>query len=406
MRVLGIICEYNPLHNGHAYQMRQGMERSGADAVVCVMSGHYTQRGEPAITDKWTRARMALSAGADLVIEIPTLYAMSGAESFARAGVKLLLEAGADILSFGCEAGEEPELRALADLFHREPEEYRRNLRAGLDAGESYSVSRMKAAEAYVPGAEEILRQSGSILGIEYLKALVRAGRADFPTVMVKRRGAGHRDEESLGPYASASGIRKAFRQGKMLDEAMPAEVAGIWKEAVAEGNYSARGDLWKEMLYWRLTELGPHRLSKIPEVGEGLEYRILKAAEEDLTWDELVSRILSKRYPASRIRRGLMNLCLGITEESRARAHWEEGPGYLRVLAIGPRGGELLRGIRRESDLPILTRPARQLAELTEGAAYMFREETRLTDVYARFLANPKLRRRGVEYKKEIVKN
>ena len=128
MRVLGIVCEYNPFHNGHAYQMRKAREESGADAVICVMSGHYTQRGEPAIVDKWTRTRMAIMGGADLVIEMPTFYAMSGAESFAAAGIKLLLAAGADVLSFGCEAEETNVLYDLAALLDQEPAAFRRKL--------------------------------------------------------------------------------------------------------------------------------------------------------------------------------------------------------------------------------------------------------------------------------------
>ena len=167
MRVLGIICEYNPFHNGHAYQMRKAREESGADALICVMSGHYTQRGEPAIVDKWTRTRMAIMGGADLVIEMPTFYAMSGAESFAAAGIKLLLAAGADVLSFGCEAEETNVLYDLAALLDQEPAAFRQELRRFLRAGESYSVSRMKAASQYIAQAEEILKQPGSILGIE-----------------------------------------------------------------------------------------------------------------------------------------------------------------------------------------------------------------------------------------------
>ena len=191
MRVLGIICEYNPFHNGHAYQIQKAREESGADALICVMSGHYTQRGEPAIVDKWTRTRMAIMGGADLVIEMPTFYAMSGAESFAAAGIKLLLAAGADVLSFGCEAEETNVLYDLAALLDQEPAAFRQELRRFLRAGESYSVSRMKAASQYIAQAEEILKQPGSILGIEYLKALRREGKGDLPVIMVRRLGGG-----------------------------------------------------------------------------------------------------------------------------------------------------------------------------------------------------------------------
>ncbi len=406
MRVLGIVCEYNPFHNGHAYQIRKAREESGADALVCVMSGHYTQRGEPAIVDKWTRARMAILNGADLVMEMPSLYAMSGAESFAAAGIKLLLAAGMDVLSFGCETEKTNVLYDLAALFDQEPAVFRQELQQFLRIGESYSVSRMKAAGRYIAQAEEILKQPGSILGIEYLKALRREGRKDFPVVMVRRLGAAHKDEWSDGAGASASGIRGALRQGRILREAMPLQIAEIWEKIYESGAYCMGDTLLKEILYWRLTEWTPDQIRQAPEIGEGLEYRILKMTEGDRSWESLIESLVCKRYPASRIRRGLMNLCLGISQENRERARWEEGPGYLRILGIGPRGTELLRRIRRESSLPLVTQLHRQIKDLSESAAYTLEEEVRLTDIYTRFLVNPNFRERGWEYRKEIVKN
>ena len=406
MRVLGIVCEYNPFHNGHAYQIRKAREESGADALVCVMSGHYTQRGEPAIVDKWTRARMAILNGADLVMEMPSLYAMSGAESFAAAGIKLLLAAGMDVLSFGCETEKTNVLYDLAALFDQEPAVFRQELQQFLRVGESYSVSRMKAAGRYIAQAEEILKQPGSILGIEYLKALRREGRKDFPVVMVRRLGAAHKDEWSDGAGASASGIRGALRQGRILREAMPLQIAEIWEKIYESGAYCMGDTLLKEILYWRLTEWTPDQIRQAPEIGEGLEYRILKMTEGDRSWESLIESLVCKRYPASRIRRGLMNLCLGISQENRERARWEEGTGYLRILGIGPRGTELLRRIRRESSLPLVTQLHRQIKDLSESAAYTLEEEVRLTDIYTRFLVNPNFRERGWEYRKEIVKN
>ena len=163
---------------------------------------------------------------------------------------------------------------------------------------------------------------------------------------------------------------------------------------------------LLKEILYWRLTEWTPDQIRQAPEIGEGLEYRILKMTEGDRSWESLIESLVCKRYPASRIRRGLMNLCLGISQENRERARWEEGPGYLRILGIGPRGTELLRRIRRESSLPLVTQLHRQIKDLSESAAYTLEEEVRLTDIYTRFLVNPNFRERGWEYRKEIVKN
>ena len=349
---------------------------------------------------------MAILNGADLVMEMPSLYAMSGAESFAAAGIKLLLAAGMDVLSFGCETEKTNVLYDLAALFDQEPAVFRQELQQFLRVGESYSVSRMKAAGRYIAQAEEILKQPGSILGIEYLKALRREGRKDFPVVMVRRLGAAHKDEWSDGAGASASGIRGALRQGRILREAMPLQIAEIWEKIYESGAYCMGDTLLKEILYWRLTEWTPDQIRQAPEIGEGLEYRILKMTEGDRSWESLIESLVCKRYPASRIRRGLMNLCLGISQENRERARWEEGPGYLRILGIGPRGTELLRRIRRESSLPLVTQLHRQIKDLSESAAYTLEEEVRLTDIYTRFLVNPNFRERGWEYRKEIVKN
>ena len=406
MKILGIICEYNPFHNGHAYQIQMAREQTGADALICVMSGNYVQRGEAAITDKWTRTRMALCNGADLVVELPTLFAMSGAESFARSGIQLLAQAGAQTVSFGCETENLPLMKQMAAVLSEEPEAYQELLRQYLDRGESFARARACAMTQYLNDdgeeAGRILEQPGAILGIEYLKAL-----QEFPmqTCLIRRRGEAHRDEKTLGQTASASAIRAAIHRGDFPEEAVPPQAAAVWNLAEQSGRTRPRPDFFEESLYISLARMEPWQIAETPEIGEGLENRILEQTSVYRTWEEVVSSIVSRRYPASRIRRILMNLCLGISLETRYRTGWEEGPAYLRVLGIGPRGEALLSQIKKQSPLPVLTNPAGQLRNLTGTGRNQFLEEVKYTDLYMLSLPQKNARIRGLEYREPIVK-
>ena len=402
MRVLGIISEYNPLHNGHVYQMNEARKQSGADALVCVMSGNYVQRGEAAVADKWLRARMALASGADLVVEIPTLFAMSGAQSFARAGVRLALASGIDILSFGCETADLPLLRLLADFLAKEPEEYKLLLRAGLAQGKGFPASREEAVKELLGDrAAEALEQPGVILGVEYLMALQKYGAEKTEICLVQRIGTAHGEENAEGEYISASAIRRRLRAGLPYEEAMPQSSVQLWRQG-AMPDPSA----FTKPFYWKLTEKGERVLAETPEIGEGLENRIVRCAKRYCSMEELVQEVSCKRYPAARIRRGLMNFCLGITEETRRRVGWENGPSYLRVLGIGPRGEELLKRIREKAELPILTQPAGELTSLSGQAQELFREETRYTDYYTLAMPGGMWHGSGREYREKILKN
>ncbi len=402
VRVLGIISEYNPLHNGHVYQMNEARKQSGADALVCVMSGNYVQRGEAAVADKWLRTRMALACGADLVVEIPTLFAMSGAQSFAQAGVRLALASGIDILSFGCETADFPLLRLLADFLAKETKEYKRLLHAGLAQGKGFAVSRGEAVQQLLGNqAAEALVQPGVILGVEYLMALQKYGAEKTEVYPVQRIGSAHGAEDAQGEYISASAIRRRLRAGLSCEEAMPQSSGQLWQQ-----ERMPDPAVFTRQFYWKLAEKGERVLAETPEIGEGLENRIARCAKRYCSMEELVQEVSCKRYPAARIRRGLMNFCLGITEETRRRVGWENGPSYLRILGIGPQGEALLKRIREKAELPILTQPAGELADLTRQAQELFREETRYTDYYTLALPGAMWQGRGREYHEKILKN
>ncbi|NTV90828.1 MAG: nucleotidyltransferase family protein, partial [Clostridiales bacterium] len=243
MSVLGIIAEYNPFHNGHLYHLRKSRLLTGARYVVCVMSGNFIQRGGPAIADKWSRAEMALSCGADLVIELPAVYAMSSAEYFAGGGVSLLNSLGiVDFLSFGSECGNLDEMKTLAEILSSEPAEYKAFLKDALDTGISYPAARESALMKYLSRTscngfpDEALKLAGiikspnNILGIEYLKAIMRTGSVIKP-VTVGRTGSAYNSEELQGTMSSATAIRKSlqslwpeYMKGSMTAKAVLAE--------------------------------------------------------------------------------------------------------------------------------------------------------------------------------------
>ena len=214
MNVLGIVSEYNPLHSGHVYHIAASREKTGATHAVCVMSGNFVQRGEPAIVDKWARAKMALNSGIDLVIELPVVFACASAEIFARGAVRILNQTGIiNYLCFGSEQGELETLKRIASVLAEEPSEFRTSLKKYLKQGLSFPAAREKALTGYlrdVPGG--IMDKSNNILAIEYLKALITTGSGMEP-VTIRRKGSGYQDSIITETFSSATAIRNFLKE-------------------------------------------------------------------------------------------------------------------------------------------------------------------------------------------------
>ncbi len=276
MRAVGIIAEYNPFHAGHALQLARARAMTGADAVIVAMSGAFTQRGEPALIDKWARARMALTAGADLVVELPCLFALREARGFAEGGVRLLSALGmVDALSFGCE----PEGMALIDEVARclsdEPEPYLALLRAGLARGLSYPRARAEAAAAYLRLDPDALNRPNFALALEYAQANARLARP-LALLPVERTSDYHGLE--LGKVCSASAIRAAVDRGEVSAalEGVPAQCRA---ELARELGRRATPRLIDDLALIRLRGMSPAELSAYPGLGEGLESLICRQA-------------------------------------------------------------------------------------------------------------------------------
>jgi predicted nucleotidyltransferase len=228
MKVLGIVAEYNPFHNGHLYHIQKSKEATGCDYVVCVMSGNFIQRGEPALLNKWARAEMALINGVDLVIELPVYYSLASAEFFAFGSVKLLDSLGIiDCLCFGSESGTIKELDMFADVFINEPESYKMFLSKNLKLGYSFPKSRSIALSEFLSTSGindqklDELSKSNNILGIEYIKALKRISSAIKPYT-IERIGTGYRSEKALGKIASATAAVLASMDASVIFQTLP----------------------------------------------------------------------------------------------------------------------------------------------------------------------------------------
>lgn len=372
MPTAGIVAEYNPFHRGHAYHIAQTRRLLGEETgIVCVMSGHWVQRGECALTDKWRRAALALAGGADLVLELPTAWAMASAETFARGAVGLLAATGVvDTLSFGSEGGEAAPLRAAADCL--DSPDYRQALRRGLEQGLPFAQCRQAAvAQLLGPEIAACLARPNDNLGVEYL----RACPPNMGALAVPRVGAAH-DGAPQGGYASASALRAWIRGGRE-EEAAP-YLTGPWQGETAELARCERAILA------RLRAMGEADFAALPDsgAGEGLPRRLCRAARAACSLEEFYTLAKTKRYAHARLRRLAVGAFLGVGPTP------PELP-YLRVLGLNDRGRALLRQMGTRAALPVVTKPARA-DRLPPAARDLFAAEGRYTDLYALCFPQP----------------
>lgn len=336
MKVAGVVAEYNPFHAGHAYHIDETRRWLGECAVAAVMSGNFVQRGECAVFDKWRRTRAALEGGADLVLELPTVYAVSSAEGFARGAVGILAAAGVVThLSFGSECGDVNRLRQVAVCLNSEI--YQAGLRRFLDEGMPFAACRQGVVRGML-GKElsGLLSQPNNNLGIEYIRALNAMGSAIRP-ITVRRAGAAH-DGGDHPNYPSASFLREQILMGEP-----------------SAGNPASLKHCERAVLV-RLRTMRAADWAALPDSGEweGLPQRLVRAARQGRTLEEFYDLAKTKRYAHARIRRLALWAFLGLRTEDRPAA-----PPYLRVLGFNEQGREVLREMKRCTGLPIITKPA-----------------------------------------------
>lgn len=388
---VGIICEYNPFHSGHAFQIEETKRTVGLSSpVVCVMSGNYVQRGENAFFFKEARVRAALKGGADLVLELPSVWAMSSAEHFASAGVGILKECGVvSRISFGAETADSGRLSEIASVLSSPClEEKMKELMKG---GISYGNARTYAAESILGAECPELRNPNNLLGIEYLRAACRLN-ADLSPVCIKRKGSGHDSEEGDG--LSASYIRKALKKGETPSGLLPSEFSDVFSEEFEKGRAPFNADALDTAILSRLRLMKADSIRNAPDVSEGLENKLLSAIYKASSVEEIVSLCSGRRYTAARIRRIVFSLALGITKADAALPL-----SYIRILGANENGIALLREMDKVSSLPIISKSS-HIKALGPEANRIFELECAGTDLLSLACPNREERSSGREWR------
>jgi predicted nucleotidyltransferase len=363
MSVAGIIVEYNPLHNGHVHHIQQARRQHPTDVLIAVMSGGFTQRGEPAMLDKFTRTTWALAQGIDLVVELPFVHGVQSADHFAEAAVSILAQMGVTDIHFGSETADIDALYQLADTL--DDPRYEQALRRHLDAGLSYPTASDRAMHD-VLGASGF-DQPNNILGIQYL----RAGKRIDPTICfhaIPRIESGYYDRhDPTKSIQSATAIRALATAGEDITRYVPAEVA----KDLAHRHLVTYDD-FTSSLQGILHRASADELGKIHQVTEGLEHRLKKVPSFD-SIEELLASIISRRYTHAKLQRMLAHVLCNVQDNDLT----DRSIGYLRILGMSHAGRQHLNALKKTTDLPLLTK-------IKEGIHPHLDIEIRVSKVYS----------------------
>ena len=356
-KVVGIIAEYNPFHNGHSYHIQNTKAQTGADFVVAVMTGNFTRRGNTSVINKWEKAKMALNGDADLVIELPTIYSISSAENFANGAVKILNELGiVDTISFGMEADDVSTLNNIANVLVNEPPEYKTILEHELGKGNSFPKARENALMMYLNDIKRyanVVKGSNNILAIEYLKALKKQKSSIVP-FGVKREKVYYNSTKIIDEYASATGIRNLLLHNQLEEvrKVVPAKSYSILLNNLRQGTYVLDIIAYNDEIIYKLRSMTVKQIANLPDVSEGLEYLIKEVSNKTNNLIELINGIKSKRYTQTRIQRILLYALLGITKKDMEMS--KKITPYIRVLGCSEKGKILLSQINSKAKVII----------------------------------------------------
>lgn len=390
MKTVGIISEYNPFHNGHKYHIEAAKEACSADHCVCIMSGSFVQRGEPAVFDKWTRAEMAVLNGADLVIELPVVYACQPAEIFALGSIKILNALGViDFICFGSELGDIDSLHTLARLLHDEPEAFKLLLKKQLELGVSYPRAVSAALSSYLgTGSEavtsDILGNPNNVLGIEYIKALM-ALHSTIEPIAVKRMASGHNDTGITGSIASATAIRHEIKENGITDkvrQAMPDNCTSLIEASMKTGRKPLFLESFSDLLLYKLRTMGEVELGNFLNAREGIENRLKKFSHSCTGMEELLEAVKTKRYTRTYLQRLLCHILLDMKKQDIAVFKAHDCPAYIRVLAFNEKGTRLLKVIKSRSLYPVISKVA-DFSSRDERINKMFSYDLMSTNIY-----------------------
>jgi len=388
MKILGIITEYNPFHNGHLYHLFKAKKITRADYVVAVMSGNFLQRGEPAIINKWARTKMALNAGVDLIIELPFVFSTQDANGFAFGAVKLLDSLKIiDYLCFGCETDNLDILYSISNFLHVEPQKYKELIVYNSKNGYEFPKARSQALCEYhrvfgIDGLEKIstlelsklLKYPNNILALEYIKHLLNL-KSKIKPIAIKRIGASYHQKNIKGKISSATSIRNEilnnlsppktdlFMLNDKIKSTIPPSGFSVLESELREGRGPITLDSYRQYILATLRRMSLENISRIQGVTEGLENRIKKASLKSYSVEHLINSIKTRRYTRTKIQRIILHIMMNLSKEDIAIFN-KYGPLYARILGFSKKGKTLLRAIKKNSSTPLISKLSNYLRQ------------------------------------------
>ena len=417
-RVLGIIAEYNPFHNGHLYHLDASKKITGCDYTVAIISGNFTQRGSTSVIDKWSKTKMALQNGVDLVIELPVLYSISSSENFADGAIKILnsLEI-IDYLSFGSETPDITVLDLIADILCNEPKDYKKLLTTELDKGLSFPKARENALLDYIKNTntfendkqdfeeyKKALSSPNNILGIEYLKALKKYN-SSIKTVCISRFATDYNSSDFSGSIASATAIRELIKNKDFnsIKTVIPENSYSVLMDCINSGHIVPDLNCFEKEIIYTLRKMNIEEISNLPDVSEGLEFSIKKAANSCNTINEFLDIVKSKRYTVTRLQRILLYALLNISKEDMQLSKQVEMP-YVRVLGFNDNGKKLISEIAtKHPELKIITSVKKFIdTNSNKDLQVLFDKDVLATDVYSLAFENNSLA--NLDFKNGVI--
>ncbi|WP_270839968.1 nucleotidyltransferase [Peptacetobacter hiranonis] len=422
MNITGLIVEYNPFHNGHIYHLQKSLEKTNADASIAVMSGNFIQRGEPALFDKFSRAKAAVKSGVDLVVELPSIYASQSAELFAKGSVSLLNSLGCvNSICFGSEEGNIDALYLIASILCLEPQEFKEKLSSYLGEGMLFPTARNKALFDYINSPDflfgdnfndidlseerlnDILSSSNNILGIEYIKQLISL-KSDIKPFTIGRIHSEYNSEEISGNINSATAVRKklheiissaeqntsninelinSIRTSADITNSIPESTLNMITSNIEKGFLPMYPEYFFETLISTIIR-DKKNLESYFDISEGIENKIFKAALVAKDYNELLNLVKSKRYTMTRIKRCLNNILLGITKDDIELAKGINTIPYVRILAFNSKGREIIREIKKSSEIKIINKFS-EVEHFMDDKNFKFliENDIKCTDIY-----------------------
>lgn len=369
---VGIIAEYNPFHKGHKYHLDEALERSGAEVCIAVISGNFTQRGEIALLNKWTRAEMAVKNGINLVVEMPAVFACSNAGYFAKAGVEILESMNADYICFGSESGNIEELSRIAREINAERQNLEDEIKVGVKEGLSYPRARSRAVRRILgENTAALIESPNNILAIEYLK-YIKSSRP----LAVKRVGAGYHDTSGQGGIASATAVRKLLKEGGDISHIVPEISLEILEK---HKDHFADNEMLAHLIVQTILQMSSNDLNSVFGAEEGLGSIMKNRVRFWKTYEDIVNDLKSKRYTRTRIERVLVHTLLGVKREDVLNAE-----KYIRVLAFDEKGSSYLKNIKKSGkcSLPIITNINREVPTFPK-IIQTFKKDILAADIY-----------------------